>query len=100
MKQTDVSKEGLPMTTYRRSPEALFENVDGDILALNVQRGACYGMENVTAEVWKALSEPLDLEGLCDRLGSDFDMRDPQCRRDLTQLLHEMVDEGLIESIA
>ncbi|MEA1071021.1 PqqD family protein [Sphingomonas sp. LY160] len=65
-----------------------------------MERGACYGMENVTAEVWKTLSEPPDLAGLCDRLGSKYNVRDPQCCRNLTQLLHEMVDEGLIESIA
>ena len=82
---------------YRRSNQALHSEIAGDVVALHIDRGECFGMENVTAEVWRLLAEPNDLAGICAALTDLYDVDDARCRAEVGQLLSEMADAGLIE---
>ena len=88
---------GTMPTTYQRSPEAIFSEVGGDIVALNVECGACYGMEQVTAAVWQLLADPLTLEQLCDRLVEMYEVDPATCRTDVEALLGEFEAEGIVQ---
>lgn len=89
----------MTSTRYRHSPEALHADVGEDVVALQVQRGQCFGMEKVTADVWRLLDEELTLDEICERLISDYDVEPEICRADVAQLLDTMRNEGLIEAI-
>jgi Coenzyme PQQ synthesis protein D (PqqD) len=85
----------LPM--YKRSDDAIFSDVGADVVALHVRRGQCYGMEKVTADVWRLLAEPADMERICDQLVERYDVKPDECRSDVTRLLEQMMNEGLVE---
>lgn len=82
---------------YKRSAQALHSEVGGDVVALHIDRGQCYGMENVTADVWRLLAEPSDLDTICDQLQQKYDVDPEACRSDIATLLVQMQSEGLIE---
>ena len=82
---------------YRRSDQALHSEIAGDVVALHIDRGECFGMENVTAEVWRLLAEPNDLTGICAALTDVYEVADAQCREEVGQLLSDMVEAGLVE---
>ena len=84
---------------FRRSTEALYCEVGADIVALNVERGQCYGMENVTAAVWTLLEEPTTTEQLCDRLVELYDVEPEVCRSEIEPLIALLQEEGLIEPV-
>ena len=84
---------------YRRSNQALHSEIAGDFVALHIDRGECFGMANVTADVWRLLAEPNDLAGLCIALTKLYHVDDGQCREEVSQLLTEMVDAGLVERL-
>jgi len=90
------------MTTiqFKRSDQAIFAAVGDDVVALHVERGKCFGMENVTAAVWNLLSEPLDLDQLCDRLTDCYDVELDRCRAEVSELVGQMVEEGLVERLS
>lgn len=90
----------MTRTKYRRSSETLHSEVGSDIVALNVEQGLCYGMENVTAEVWKLLEEPLTIEQLCDHLSATYDVEPATCAADISSLITTMTAEGLVEVVA
>ena len=54
-------------------------------------------MENVTADVWRLLAEPSDLDTICDQLQQKYDVDPEACRSDIATLLVQMQSEGLIE---
>ena len=83
---------------YRRSNQALHSEIAGDVVALHIDRGECFGMENVTAEVWRLLAEPNDLAGICAALTDGYDVSQEQCREEVGQLLADMVAAGLVEA--
>ena len=84
---------------YKRSSEALFAEVAGDVVALHVQKGRSYGMEKVTASVWRLLEQPSDLDSICERLMLEYEVDAETCRREVGQLIELFEQEGLVESV-
>lgn len=82
---------------YRRNPEVLFGELGDDFVALNVARGLCFGMENVTAAVWSLLEEPKTRAELCRELMERYEVEQNRCEKDVFVLLNEMQTEGLVE---
>lgn len=84
---------------YRLSGKALFTAVSEDIVALNVDDGQCYGMEKVTAAVWRLLDTPMSMDQICDRLVEMYAVDNATCRADVERLFGQLRSEGLIEEI-
>ena len=85
---------------YRRSPGALHANVGDDVVALHVPNGRCFGMEHVTADVWRYLDPPSGLDQICSKLLEEYDVDPETCRKDVEDLLKVMQQEGLVEAAA
>ena len=84
---------------YQRSAQALHSEIAGDVVALHVERGECFGMADVTAEVWRLLAEPNDLDAMCAALTATYNVEDSQCRAEIGPLLDELVAAGLVERV-
>ena len=89
----------MPSEKYRRSNDALFSSIGNDIVALHVRNGHCYGMEDVTAEVWNLLGEPADIQGICDRLLEIYEVEPATCRSEVEHLITQFKNEGLVEGV-
>lgn len=85
---------------YHRAPGALFSEVGADFVALHVERGQCYGMEQVSAAIWRLLAEPCDLASICEGLVKQFDVDPGRCRAEVELFLLTLCSEGLIEKTA
>lgn len=84
---------------YKRSEKAIFTEVGSDIVALHVERGHCYGLEKVTAAVWKLLAEPASLDEICRHLIGAYEVDPKVCRADVERLIGQFRNEGLIEAV-
>ena len=87
----------MTMKILRRSQQALSADVGSDVVALNVAKGACYGMEQVAADVWQLLAEPTDIEAICTSLVGRYEVDPDTCREDVGRLIDEMIREGLVD---
>lgn len=85
---------------FRRSEQALHSEIGDDVVALHIARGQCFGMANVTADVWRLLSEERSLDELCAQLLEEYDIDEDTCRTEVGQLIDVMTNEGLIERVA
>lgn len=83
--------------TYKRAEQAIFAEVGSDIVALNVERGQSYGMEEVAATVWQLLARPLTSGQLCAELLALYEVDPAVCRAEVDALLADFEAEGLIE---
>lgn len=84
---------------YRRFPGALHASVGDDVVALHVQNGRCYGMEHVTADVWRILDQPAKLDEICLKLLDEYEVDPSTCRAEVAELLETMRQEGLVEAV-
>jgi hypothetical protein len=81
-----------------RCEDLLEADVNGEIVALHIDKGQCYGMNAVASRVWAMLAEPTSPADICARLGDEFDVDADTCRRDVGALLEDLRKEGLIKA--
>jgi hypothetical protein len=84
---------------YQRSVELLEADLNDELVALEPERGACFGFNNVAKDVWRKLDRPRSFEELRSELLAEYDVSDDECTRDLRELLDQMRDAKLIEQV-
>ena len=82
---------------YRRTSETLHSEIGEDIVALHIRMGHCYGMEDVTADVWRLLEQDISVAQICRHLTQRYEVDDDTCRLDVARLIETMEKEKLIE---
>lgn len=87
------------MTIYRRTAEALSSEVGSDFVAIHVERGQCFGMEKVSAAIWRMLEQPLDQATLSARLVERYEVGPEECRAEVARFLDQLTAEGLVEAV-
>jgi hypothetical protein len=80
----------------RRDSELLTTEVDGELIAMRIDKGTCYGLNSVGTRIWALIAEPCSIDDLCDRLLVEFKVEDEVCRRDVLYLLEQLLVEGLV----
>jgi hypothetical protein len=81
-----------------RCDDLLEADVNGEIVALHVEKGQCYGMNAVASRVWTLLAEPMAPGEICAKLAEEFDVDPDTCRADVQALLADLKSEGLVRT--
>jgi hypothetical protein len=71
--------------------------VDGEVIALDIDNGTCYGLNLVGSRIWKIIAEPSRIDDVCTRLISEYEVDAETCQRDVLSLLEELRGDDLIE---
>lgn len=84
------------MLVHRRG--GLIEaEVDGELVALHVENGTCYGFNGTATRIWGLIAQPKLVSTLRDELVGAFEVDPETCELDLRNLLRELETDGLIE---
>lgn len=83
-----------------RCEELLEADLNGEIVALHIERGQCYGLNTVAADIWRMLAEPISVDEICTRLTQDYEIDSPTCRDEVLRLVSQLEDEGLVKHAA
>lgn len=71
--------------------------VDGEMVALHVENGTCYGFNGTATRIWAMLGEPKRVSELRDALLAEYDIDADTCESQLIELLRELERDGLVE---
>lgn len=85
---------------FQRSGKLLWSEVGSDVVALDAEGGACFGMEEVSAEIWHMLDQPQSVRTICAALIDSYEVDEATCARDVAELLDRMVEERLAVRLA
>jgi len=80
-----------------RRAELIETEVDGELVALHVDNGTCYGFNGTATRVWALIEQPKRLSELKAQLLREFDVEPEVCDRQVTSLLSELEADGLVE---
>jgi hypothetical protein len=83
---------------YVVSKNVLVREVDGEAVLLNVDSERYFGLDDVGTRVWAALTAGSSVQAAFDTLLQEYDVDANTLRDDLTTLLEQLVNHGLIES--
>ena len=80
----------------RNDAELLTTVVDGELIGMSVEQGACYGLNGVGTRIWELLAEPRSIASLCEQLTSEYEVDADQCLHEVLDLVEELRAEGLV----
>jgi hypothetical protein len=83
-----------------RRADVFEAEVNGEVIALNVDTAECYGLNRVGSRIWRLLAEPRTAAEIREVLLAEYEADPADCERSVQRLLAELLDEGLIELAA
>ena len=84
----------------RRRGEMVEAEADGELIALDVEKGSCYGFNRTATRIWQLLEAPRTFGALRDALLDEFEVERSRCESDLLEALEQMRRDGIIECSA
>jgi hypothetical protein len=81
---------------YVRVKKVLFSKVGPEVLALNVDRGQCYGLNDTASAIWEMLDTPQSVPAICAAIEASYEVDPDECRIEVERLLGEMVKDELV----
>lgn len=81
------------------SRDLLTTHVDGEVMAMSVERGACYGLDPIGSRIWELVETPTTVGDLVTRLTTEYAVTPAQCAADVRALLAQLEAEGMIERV-
>lgn len=83
---------------YELSPDALFRELRGGAVALNLQTGQYYSLNEVGTRMWELLQEEGSEDAAVSAIVEEYDVDPEQAAQDLNRLLQELQESGLIRA--
>ena len=84
----------------RRSDALLSTSLgDDDVVMMDVEQGAYYGLEAVAARVWAMTQQPLSVGALCVRLVAEYQISLEQCQQEVLAFLGELLNQGIVQIV-
>ena len=80
-----------------RTSRLLESEVDGELVALDIENGQCYGLNGAGTRIWQLLGTETTPARICDALTGEYDVDRATCEADVRQVLGSLKDEGLVE---
>ena len=85
-----------PTTLVVRCDGLIHAEIDNEVVALNIERSTCYGLNRVGSRIWNLLTVPTRIGDLCATLLTEYKVDPAVCERQVLDLLEELRAEGLI----
>ena len=70
--------------------------IDGEIVALNIDTGVCYGLNAVGSRIFQMLNEPTRIADLCAKLVEEYAVEPAACEHDVLELVETLKGENLV----
>lgn len=70
--------------------------VDGELVALDLERGSCFGMDRVGSAIWDIAAQPVTVGEIADQLTATHDVTRDQCVSDIAPFIDDLLAEGLL----
>ena len=86
-------------TQVVRNPDIPTGEVDGELVALDLELGSCFGMDHVGTAIWGMADKPITVGAIADGLTETHDVERSQCLADILPFVEELVAEGLLRRL-
>ena len=84
-------------SVVKRHPAALFSDLQGEIVLLQIEAGIYFGLEEVGAFIWQQLQIPRRMGDLRDSIQAEYEVDCGKCEADLVYFLEDLAKRQLIE---
>lgn len=78
------------------SSEALFQDISGEGVILDLKSSSYFGLDEVGVRLWQLLQSDASLQTAYEKLLTEYDVKAEQLEQDLLKLLAQLTDAGLV----
>lgn len=82
-----------------RAGSLMEATIGNEIVALDVNRGQCIGLNEVASTAWRLLEHPTTSQALISGMMTEYEVDEKECARDILELLEDLHARGLIKSL-
>jgi len=75
---------------------AISTEIDGELVALDVTKGVCYGLNRIGTRIWQLVETPRSAREVADVLADEFDVSPDVCLEQTMALLRELAAAELV----
>ena len=83
-------------TKIVQAKDVVSEELGSEVVMLRVESNAYYSTNDIGAEIWKRIAQPVLVQNLVADLMQEFDVDEEQCAQDVIQFLNYAFDEGTV----
>ena len=76
--------------------DVVFRDLSGEGVLLNLATGPYFGLDEIGTKCWHLIGSQGTLESIVTALLREYEIDEPQLRSDLTRLLQQLSDKGLV----
>ncbi len=87
-------------TTVKRSDEIMHSDLGDQVVMMDVDAGAYFGLNAVGARIWAMAGEAVALTEVVDRLTEEFDVERAECEEAVAAFADDMVAQGIFQVVA
>ena len=77
-------------------PSVICRELSGETVLLNLESGVYYGLDTVGTRVWQLLTQGRTIAGVCDTMIEEYDVAPDVLRADVTRLVGELRERGIV----
>ncbi|MGH9841775.1 MAG: PqqD family protein [Blastocatellia bacterium] len=81
----------------RAAPDTLINMIEGEAVLLNLKSESYFGLDEMGAEMWTALTGSDSIGAAYRKLLDEYDVEPDRLRADLSALVDQLVEKGLVE---
>jgi hypothetical protein len=70
--------------------------IDGELVALDLDKGNCFGMDKIGLAIWGLTAKPISVGEIADALTASHDVSRAQCLSDVAPFIGDLLAEGLL----
>lgn len=78
-----------------QSDAATTAEIDGQLVALDMVTGTCFGLNRIATRIWQLIEQPATARAIARALLAEYDVDWQTCADQVTALLDELVEIGL-----
>lgn len=84
-------------TVVQRVEHVVFSRLDDELLAIDVQAGYVYSLNESAGRVWDQIQQAIPVGDVCRRLMEDYAVDESACQHDVLAVLQGLCDAGLVD---
>jgi hypothetical protein len=85
--------------TIELSPDVRFQEVEGEAVLLDVERGEYFGLNEVGTRFWVHARETGDIDAIFERLLAEYEVEAETLMRDVEALVEDLARAGLVRLV-
>jgi hypothetical protein len=90
-------QELLGKSRIRPNSDAVSCELAGETVILDMASGRYFALDEVGTKIWEWIQTPCTVESLCERLLAEYEVNPATCREDVSILLKQLAEYGLVK---